>query len=306
MLRLFQALAVMLCTAPSYAHAQTTPNHVYQVTEKMVLLLEEINAANFSKPTYELAQTDPALPRHVLQLTREIWRKTQLLRFMNGLPTEALDPVPARIIRPADVKDTADKIYAQIEDLLPAYGIHELPVAPALPTGKTPTDVLANLKRVSVALDSLGIPATVPNDVYQIATTIVQDALRLAEMSSADNAVAAMQSVSIVSGKSPSDAFIAAQDLLEELGALAAIDTFAIKGGVYVPDRKESIKPSDVMSILLRARAEVNAMRVLIKDTEVSANSDYEGGKTPSDVVYAVLMAQAVVQSIKETQEATN
>ena len=300
MLREFKLCIVLflLCAVP--ANAQMTPNHVFQVTERSIQLLEDVNKANFSTPNYPSAGADPAQPRHVLQLARDVWRKTQLLRFMNGLTTYALEPVPARSITPADVKQTVDKIYEQLVGVLPAYGIEQAPEEPPLPTGKTPSDVFGNLLRLSAALDSLGVPSTVPNDVHQIAETVLQDALRLAELSRIQDPTSVVGSMSGITGKTPKDAFSEAVSLLKEIETLSRADaSLAIKGGVSIPNIKENVTPSDVIIVLLRARAELNAMRVAMNDTTVSVNAPYQGGKTPSDVVSAVKTAKAVVERVR-------
>ncbi|MDA8586604.1 hypothetical protein N9L47_10115, partial [Rhodobacteraceae bacterium] len=289
MLRLIRPFFLTLAMTAGQASANATPNHVFQVTEKSVALLESLNAANFSTPTYGKTKVDPALPRHVLQLARDVWRKTQLLRFMNGLPTQALPPVPAREIVPADVKETVDQIYAQLEGLRPSYAITVAPEDPALPSGKSPTDVFANLLKVSAALDSLGVPTTVPNDVHQVAASVLQDALRLAEVANVTDAATAAENVPIAIGQTPVDAYFAAVAFIEDLNALATSPKgIAVTGDINIPASKDKISPSDVMIVLLRARAELNAMRFAAKDTDVSQNAGYEGGKTPSDVVTTI------------------
>ena len=295
-------ISICLCVKP--AIAQMTPNHVFQVTERSVHLLEKVNEANFSSPKYPASNAEQARPGHVLQLARDVWRKTQLLRFMNGLPTYALDPVPARKITPADVKETVDQVYEQLAGVLPAYGIASAPDEPPLPTDKTPTDVFNNLLRLSAALDSLGVPATVPNDVHQIADTVLQDALRLADLTNSSAAGSVADGVEGVSGKSPKDAFEEAASLLKDIETLTQSDArFAITGGFSIPKSKQKVSPSDVMIVLLRARAELNALRVAMNDTSVSANAPYKGGKTPSDVVTAVMKARAVVQHLSNDQQ---
>ena len=167
MLRLLKVCLSILSLAGSQVSAQTTPDHVYQTVQGPLNVLEMINEANFSTSKPANTSVEPALPRHVLQLARDVWRKTQLLRFMNGLPTSALEPVPSRQIKPADVKLTVDQIFEQLVGVLPAYGIEDIPELPALTSGKKPTDVFQSLLKLSASLDGLGIPSTVPNDVHQ-------------------------------------------------------------------------------------------------------------------------------------------
>jgi len=141
---------------------------------------------------------------------------------------------------------------------------------------------------------------TVPNDVHQMAATVLQDTLRLAEVAGVPAFDAAALAGTSVSGKTPKDAYDESLILLNELGALASLDRYAIAGGVEPVSQKQSVTPNDVMILLLRARAEVNAMRLALRDTQVSENAEYEGGKTPSDVVYTVMKANAIIRNIAE------
>ena len=131
--RLFLCLCAALL-APPAAHAQqATPDHVFQRTEEILLHLDLLNSANFSESAGVEVPSDPTRPRHVLQSARDVWRKLQLLRYMNGLPTASLDPVPAREVTPADVKDVMDRVLSGVVDLRGAYGVDDPVTAPAVP-----------------------------------------------------------------------------------------------------------------------------------------------------------------------------
>lgn len=284
----------------SCAIAQQTPNHVFQTTESIRGLLEDLNEVNFSQVPDDPPAVKNALPRHVLQLAREVWRQTQLLRFMNGLPATSQDPFPAREITPADVKETVDQIHLQISEILPAYGLEFGNEEYPLPEDKTPVDVYTNLLHVSAELDTLGIPATVPNDVYQLAQTLLHDVSDLAaqfDVASADSIAA---SVPVQSGKVPSDAYQIAVALLQDLARLAeSDDAFAIKGGVHAPTEKpKRVTPREVILVLGRARADVNSMRVANGSVTESQTAPYSGGQTPSDVVRSIMQARAIIAEI--------
>lgn len=282
--------------------AQATPNHVYQKTEAIYLLVDELHTANFSEASNNRPFVDAAMPRHVLQMVSDVWRKTQLLRFINGLPTHSLEPLPARAITPQDVIVRVNQVLEQIHGLMPAYGVSTEPAVPALPTNKTPKDVYANLARLSVSLDQLGIPATVPNDVYQVAQTVLVDTIALARISGITSTQSALDSVPNITGKIPRDAYFSALELLEDLSRIfSSNDAYSITGGVTVPSKEPSqFTPAEVMFLLYRARADINAMRVGVGDRNSSAEASYEGGKTPSDVVYRIMQAQAVLSMIAD------
>ena len=219
---------------------------------------------------------------------------------MNGLPATSQDPFPAREITPADVKETVDQIHLQISEILPAYGLEFGNEEYPLPEDKTPVDVYTNLLHVSAELDTLGIPATVPNDVYQLAQTLLHDVSDLAvqfDVASADSIAA---SVPVQSGKVPSDAYQIAVALLQDLARLAeSDDAFAIKGGVHAPTEKpKRVTPREVILVLGRARADVNSMRVANGSVTESQTAPYSGGQTPSDVVRSIMQARAIIAEI--------
>ncbi|MEP4197288.1 MAG: hypothetical protein ABJL99_16830 [Aliishimia sp.] len=84
-------------------------------------------------------------------------------------------------ISPAIVKKFVDVLHKQTADLLPAYGILDTIQEASMPSGKVPANVLHNLEYMSASLNALGVPTTVPNDVFQIAQTVRNDVAALAE-----------------------------------------------------------------------------------------------------------------------------
>lgn len=278
--------------------AQQTPNHVFQTTEAIRALLDNLNKANFSDTKYTPEPPASAMPRHVFHMALDVWRKTQLLRFMNGLPTDSADRAPTRAITPGDVNELVISIRAGLSEVYPAYGLTLDLAEPPLPTGKKPADVYANLLLISAGLDSLGIPSTVPNDVFQVADTVLQNTIALAAASGFADVSGDLQSVPNETGKSPKDAYLAALDLLAALDRLTqARPKLAIKGGVTVLTEKTggAPTPADVIQVLKRAQADLDAMRLASGSESVSAVAPYVGGKTPSDVVYVIRQAEAVI-----------
>lgn len=277
--------------------AQTTPNEVFQRTETVLAMLGKMNEANFTTSPAQGLAREPALPRHVLQTGRDVWRKMQLLRFMNGLPTASMPELEVKAISPGTVKSFVDALYVEAEALLPAYGITDAQQDASLPSGKTPSDVLNSLERVSASLDSLGVPATVPNDVFQLAQTVRNDMASLAEGVGLSDVENVMSLVPLSAGRSPADAYDASIDLLKEIKALSEMSAqYAAKGGIDVPQkRSESIKPADVMRVLGRARADINAVKVKAGVRKAGRSAPYTGGRTPSDVHRSIEQARAVV-----------
>ncbi|MEO9896769.1 MAG: hypothetical protein ABJD13_12170 [Paracoccaceae bacterium] len=280
--------------------AETTPNEVFQRTETVLAMLGKMNESNFTTVPTQSGTGEPALPRHVLQTGRDVWRKMQLLRFMNGLPTKSMPELEVKTISPGVVKSFVDALYVEAEALLPAYGIMDAQQDTSLPSGKTPSDVLNSLKQVSASLDSLGIPATVPNDVFQLAETVRNDMVSLAEGIGLSNVENVMSQVPLSEGRSPADAYDASIDLLQDIKALTEMSAqYAAKGGIDVPQKRpQSITPTDVMRVLGRARADINAVKVKAGARKAGRSAPYTGGRTPSDVHRSIEQARAVVSLI--------
>lgn len=278
------------------AHAKVTPNQVYQVTENIVLELAVFHEKNFTKANATVEALTPRKPRHVLQKAREVFQKLQALRYINGLTPNSIDPVPARAITPGDVKVLVDKILSDVKELQSVYGINASPKEAPLPSGKNPTDVYANLIRVSQSLDGLGIPAVVPNDVYQVAQTVVnQLAMIYSNAKGKDITVRKM----LVQGKSPKDVYDQAFALVGTLKKLSDDGRLSVAGGVVLPTRKDnSISPSHVLDLMNVVLAEVNAMKIsagILEPTELAIMSS---GKTPSDVFQLVQQSQRIVEGM--------
>lgn len=277
--------------------AETTPNEVFQRTETVLAMLGKMNEANFTTVSDQSGDHEAALPRHVLQAGRDVWRKMQLLRFMNGLPTTSMPDLEVKEISPGVVKSFVDALYVEAEALLPAYGISDAQQDAPLMSGKTPSDVLNSLGRVSASLDSLGVPATVPNDVYQLAQAVRNDMASLANAVGLSDVEDVMSLVPLSAGRSPADAYDASIDLLKEIKSLSEISAqYAAKGGIDVPQKRpQSIKPADVMRVLGRVRADINAVKVKAGARNAGSPAPYKGGRTPSDVHRSIEQARAVV-----------
>lgn len=292
-------LTACLWVLPLWAQ-EATPNHVYRSVEMIRQELALLNEANFSETGDIIPQRTDSLPRHVLQRARIIWTKVQLLRFMNGLPTGSLEPMEVRDVRPADVKGVVDSILADVRELRPAYSVTAVVAEPDLPTGKTPTDVLMLLEQVNHEIDALGVPGTVPNDVYQVAVMLVRDLEAIAEGA---DVVVDLAAVEMEQGKNPADAYRNAHALIDDLRTLSDQgDAFSIPGGIATPLLKSAgITPADVIELLGRGLAEVGAMKHAAGVGQTTPFVPLEGGRTPSDVYHAIAQARSIVSALSRS-----
>ncbi|WP_172299119.1 hypothetical protein [Pseudoruegeria sp. HB172150] len=293
---LIQSMFFLTCLAAPAIPQEATPDHVFQTTETVRLELELLNAANFSEVPEVSVPADPTRPRHVLQNARDVWRKLQLLRYMNGLDTRALAPLPSQEVTPSDVKHVVDQIQADVLELHSAYGIEEEIAVPAMPSGKTPADVYGNLLRISAQLDALGVPATVPNDVHRIAMTL---RLTLQEIADAAGASYKIEGLWPESGRTPANVYSAAISLISDLYALAEKDSRFAVDGIAVPEaKKEGITPSDVILVLSRAMADAHAIKTAAGVGTPTRLAPPEGGRTPSDVFFVIKQSRIIVAAL--------
>lgn len=287
--------------ASSPASAQkVTPSHVYQVTEDIVLELNALHVANLSKPTTD--PNSPALtprqPRHVYQIARQVFYKVQQLRFINGLEQKTLPPAPTRDITPGDVIELAAAALMSLKDLRPVFDVHTPPAPAKLVDGKSPTDVFANLQRADQSLDGLGITRTAPNEVMQVALTIVND---LKQVLAARGVTEDIPLATGSNGKKPGDVYHKGTDVLMLIKKLGdEIPELKVKGGVVMPnDRQGMIGPNHVLNRLNDVLAELMSLKVQAGVKEPTIMASPQSGKTPSNVYDAVLTAEMMVSTIK-------
>ncbi|KMW60469.1 hypothetical protein AIOL_000625 [Candidatus Rhodobacter oscarellae] len=289
-------VVLLLGMSPTDATSKT-PNHVFQITEKILIHLTEINERNFSQTNFNPAEKIPALPRHVYFLAREQWRKVQLLRFMNGLDTSSLPGITISEITPGDVLSVTEALLQDIRELGPAYGLADHAASAPLPSGKKPADVYENLLRISAQLDALGIPATVPNDVYRVADTLLSSMERV---TSEAGVRVNIDDVAESNGRSPSDVYNAVRDLSEALERVTKENaSLAIKNGVLeIPAKNEAVTPSDVIVALNLVLADTVSLMAVQKTSDTLEMASYSGGKTPSDVYRLVRQSHLLIDSM--------
>jgi len=279
----------------SSAMAQTTPDHVYQVVDNVKAELAEMHKANLSDPHQVKVNLTERQPRHVLQKAREVYGDVQKLRNVNGLDGKPLPTFPVRKVTPADVRELADKILADVQDVRKKTKT-PAPAPAALPSGKTPTDVYGNLVQVKASIGELGVPVIVPNDVYQVALTIISD---IEKVRAAKGVTTAVAEPADSKGKTPKDVYAVAYKLLGKIKALTEKKGYGIPGGVIMPNKVSGrITPADVIDLLNNILAEVGAVKVAVGSSAKTEFAGPQSGKTPSDVYDAMVKAGALVDTL--------
>lgn len=288
--------AVLLLSLPSPVTAEEiTPSHVFQSTDNIISELSSMHEANFSTPEKSRLKLTPRRPRHVFQKAREVYLKVQRLKEAKGESAVSLKPFPVRAVKPHDVKELVDNSLSDLQKLRGKFGSKK-PEAVAMPKGKTPTDVYMNLSHAGAYIDSLGIPKTVPNDVYQLAQTIIGD---LKTIRAKKGITSEINEPPAASGKKPSDVYLESLALLEKLKKLTDNPDYAIPGGVVLLKKVSGrITPGIVLDALNNSLAEVGAIKQVSGVSDPTVIAPKQSGKTPSDVYMAVKKAQAIVDTL--------
>lgn len=290
--------ALFALSAPSLAQ-DATPSHVYQVVDdinaELALLLEADDSVARSDKT--APALTPRKPRHVIQKAREVFLKVQTLRRINGLSAAELQPFPVRAIKPADVKGLVTAILADVQGLREPFAVTTAPEPAVLGEGMKPTDVYANLMEAGAMVDGLGVPKVVPNDVYRVALAIVSDLQKVRAARGMSDEVPLLTSAK---GKKPNQVYDLGFQILERMAELTQNESFAIAGGVVLPNRRDGkITPAHVIDILNNLQAEVVAMKLAVGASEPTEVVAPPAGKTPSDVFNALQTALQMVESLQ-------
>lgn len=285
-------------THTSFAE-KITPNHVYQVTEDIIAQLKRMHDANLSIPNLMdvKLEVEERRPRHVIQQALNVRSKIQLLQRINGMEQSKLSPPPVKEVTPGDVMDVVKTILSELTAFDETYGLSPFKSQAKLEEGKTPKDVYLNLLRAQQMIVQLGIPDTIPNEVYNNALSVSHE-VKLVAMASGKKAEVDPPSPAI--GKKPADAYSLAYYALKGLKGLARKDEYKIPGGVVIPKRKtRKITPSDVQQILLFCLAELSSMKVAVGATEPLMIPEPAAGQTPTTVFDQLGLVNRQIQAMQ-------
>ncbi|WP_343565319.1 hypothetical protein [Kiloniella sp. b19] len=262
------------------ASAQATPNHVYQTVETLNSQLEQIIKANMlAIPDAKTPEKESRKPRHVYQKARTIYSILQTYRKLNGLEARALPNIPAEAIKPAEVQKLVQQTLTDTVDIARLY---QAPLAEttALPDGKKPDDVYVALTRTLELLQVLDVPRQQPNDVYQIAATIMNV---MEEIAQARGITDYDKASNIIPGKTPEDVFKQAGGMLDMLRIEKPLFEMPNGAATYtVP--KTPITPQEANEIMGLLLADLTVVKRNAGVTTATQYAALEGGKNPNDV----------------------
>lgn len=278
---------------------QSTSNDVYRVVEGIVSELKDFHQANDSeipkgKDPGHLLQRQP---RHVLQKAREVFLKVQQLRRINGLSPELYPAAPLGEVRSADVLRRVHRIRDSLRALRSPFGVRKPYPNIAKRPGMTSAEVFVALAESSRLLDGLGVPRTVPNDEYRIATTIKNGLVTIGTKRGMPSSPRVRKPSK---GKTHRDVYERAEELLAALSILTANDADFLILGSAIPYRPSgTVRPSHIMNILNILLAEVSAIKAKLRIAAPTRLAPPQAGRTPSNVYDEVSAALDLVDSLK-------
>lgn len=278
--------------------AEVTAPPIYQVAETIGADLALLHHADLlPDKNVPVAKIAGLRPRYVLMAARSLFDDVQTLRYLNGLKSKTLPPLPVRAITLADVRDTLDEVAASLADVRPIYGIDKGAGTGSLRDGVTASDIYARIQQDRRSLRALGLPATVPNDVYRVSLMIIDDVHQVAAKLGGEGSLAGLQPST---RKTPAQVYDLAYDLLVKLSKVEAASAKAkIPGGVVLPPKRtEGITPADVVDVLYLLEADLNAMKAVLGITTPEQTPPPEAGRTPSDSFDALSIGRMVLANL--------
>ena len=291
---------VLIVPAAWADEAPVTPAAIYQAGDALYNQLAAYHTANASQPAEDpdAPALTERLPRHVFQKAREVLLKVEALRKLKGLPENPVPQVAVREIVPADTMKLLTQALADTKELASAFGNPPMPPAPPLVEGKTPTDAYDKLSKVSLSLDGLGLPASVPNDVYRITLTMVSDIELIRAARKISTPVAEPGEIS---PKKPADVYDIAYTLLSDLKTLVESNPdYAIPKGIILPNKRAgTIKPSYALEMMNLVQAETTAIKAKVGATKPTELAPPQSGKSPTDTYRQETLARALIATLK-------
>lgn len=292
-------LGISMATHSVSFAEEITSSKVFQVTEDILAQLNRMHDANLTKPDFSKVRLEipERLPRHVIQQAMNVRLKIQTLKRVNALEVSEVATPPVKEVTPEDVLGQVNLI---LEDLIAfdkSYALPAFKKSAKFVDGKTPTDVYANLLKAQAMIVQLGIPDTVPNEVYNNAVSLAKE---IDFIRHAQGKMDPVEPPSASIGKQPSDAYTLAYYALKGLMGLAKKKEYTIPKGVIVPKRlKKDITPDDVQQILLYCLAEASAMKVAVGAKDKLILPPPTAGQTPSSTFDELGLINRQIQSMQ-------
>ncbi len=284
-------------------HIAKTPSHVFAVSEHNISELKKYkNYRGIKTPARSIPSQTGMQPKHVYQKTLECLSKISRLRMQLGLGEIVVPEYPLRKITPTEVYDLAVRLDSEMEVVYEDSGIDSVPVILDMSlkeySGKTPTDVFANMWYFSFMLDTIvGSEGYTPSDVYHQALRVSDEVEIIAKYLQKDIRMALP--TKRLSQKS-SDVIVIAREvrsLLNEAKKHSGIfEARVVYGEEDFEDRQ--ISPDDVFNEVGLILAEIIELKLHLGITETSEKTVSKDNKTSSDVYQQLEISRDIIKGL--------
>ena len=280
-----------------------TPSHVYSVTQHILQGLTHYRHIRGIRVPPRQSETIPGLkPQHVYSKVLENMEKVDLLRHQQNMGGMAVPEYPLRHITASEVFDLTLRLDHELSLVYRHEGIAAelwgVEQAPQEFTGKTPSDVFANMQRIAHLLDTLlGSEGYTPNDVYREAMMVQQEVKLVAQSLGERIPERTWLDSQYMADAEPRDVLIKAHEVLDLVGQVKRrAGIFGSRNvGVSI---HQSVTPSDVYNQVRLIDAELNELKVFLAIDGRPNRIEAVEGKRPAHVLQVLEGLSAVLKTL--------
>jgi hypothetical protein len=176
-------LAILFTLSPlTQAQTDITPSRVFQATQQLVSEIEILRNA-FTVRGYppNPEQQEDRSPIHAYAKSLEVLQKLIWIEQKYNIAPSPLGQIPIKAVTPEDVLDSVSNLLDEVARIKKQLGIKASAKTPALPQGKTPSDVYNNINLASLLLDGIVGRSLSLNDVFRTTQYAIDEMQLIAE-----------------------------------------------------------------------------------------------------------------------------
>ncbi len=298
---ILQLVAIVTFVFSSTSAFAVTPADVFQKVDYLGKIVERFLESDLHEASLEEdPELVPSRPRHVLRLATYAYENIQFLRSLNGLPqTQSINTQPEEVT-PKDVLNVVNSSIRAAKEMADVYNVDLNFAEPAKPEKKSPSDVLARLRSINNALQKLGTPIPLPNDVFRMSLSITEQTKTLTELTNTEIKGKVLKA----SKATPIQALNEAVRLFSDLEKLALKDNrFELPGGIAkppLPPKGVKVTPKNVLIATQYALADIYALNVKLGHKEELKLPEEQAGQNPTNVTNTLSEARLHLKSVTQ------
>jgi len=283
-----------------------TSSDVYLITEH---ILDELLRYRDFRGIKTLPRQPPQVSglqlKHVYQKTLEGLEKINVLRQQMQVGAIALPKHPLRKITSMDVFDLVVRLDAELQHIYNQAELEDTVLVEAVkkiaaPQDKTPSDVYANIWRISYLLDTvIGGDGYTPDDVYRESMIVLNDINLIAQHLKRKQI---RKMPDFVGGYESQDVIIKARDILQLVTRIQDRAGLFEKGSpTSLPSAK--VTPNDVFNMVGLIHIELSSLKLHLGISDYPDPVADVQGKTPSHVYQLLTHAHASLSSLLDEEK---